>query len=133
MEILSSPQQPDLLTNHEVMTLLTSNLAPPKSKKKPVSKKNQPNTKSPPPSAFQTSALTYLTSLPPPLSPLSLLRTLSSPKYSLEKTEIIQLVNLLPDNLPLLNVVLPEVEERFEEGVGEEILEVVKIARGKEK
>ena len=60
------------------------------------------------------------------------LRTLSSPKYSLEKTEIIQLVNLLPDNLPLLNVVLPEVEERFEEGVGEEILEVVKMARGKE-
>ena len=40
------------------------------------------------------------------------------------------MVNLMPDNIPLLNVILPEVEERFEEGV-EGILEIVEKEKKK--
>mmetsp|Transcript_28142 Transcript_28142/g.53270 ORF Transcript_28142/g.53270 Transcript_28142/m.53270 type:complete len:112 (+) Transcript_28142:279-614(+) len=110
MEILSSPNAPDLLTNHEVLTLLSL--------------------KSPSLTPFQSSCHTYLTSLPSPTSPPSLLQNLSHPSLSLENSEILQLVNLMPDNIPLLNVILPEVEERFEDGV-EGILEIVEKEKKK--
>ena len=119
MEILPSNEPPQLLTNVEVLSLLQQN--PPKDDSLPALTLGYLK-KSTPKSICATLTMVKLKGskklVPDPdqdpnpddKGVRDLMEKLS--RYGLEHGEVLQIVNLMPDNVPLLNVIIPEAEER---------------------
>lgn len=119
MEILPSNSPPQLLTNVEVLSLLKLN--PPKEDSLSAQtlgylKKNTPKSICPVIKMVRSGDSKKL--VPDPNQDpnpddkgvRNMMKSLL--RFGLEQGEVLQIVNLMPDNAPLLSVVIPEAEER---------------------
>jgi len=148
MEVLStgSNEPPELLTNVEVRSLLLTNMQATKMragkesdseqfhnkvlkylKKSSVDNGhfNEKAIKSAPGQPSAQIGAEYLAKC------ADLLKLLRSDGFHLEEVEIMQIVNILPGNRPLLTVIISEFEERFTEEMQDRIEEEIKKVSAK--